>query len=343
MSELFNNRLRQIILLILVILLGLLLIKELYIFLPGFLGAVTMYIMLRGKYILLTQRKKWNPLLTNILFISGSLLIIALPFYFSIELVSGKISAILSDPSTIIKNATLIAQKVEELTGRTIITDENIKSLQDSVTGLVPILLTNTASLLGNILVMFFLLYYLLKNGGEIEGFLTRIIPLKKKNIVLLSKETKNMIKANAIGIPVLAIIQGIIAMLGYWIFGVNDFVLWGFVTGVFSMLPIIGTAVVWAPLCLYLLSLGESGKALGLLIYSVVIITNIDYIARLTILKKFMDIHPLITVFGVIVGINLFGFWGVIFGPLLFSYIILLSKIYFNEFGVMNANENPD
>mgnify|MGYP003461488408 FL=1 len=85
----------------------------------------------------------------------------------------------------------------------------------------------------------------------------------------------------------------------------------------------------------MYLYATGNSGQALGLLIYAVVLITNVDYVARLTILKKLMDVHPLVTIFGVIVGIGLFGFWGVIFGPLLISYFIILVKIYINEFGI--------
>lgn len=166
------------------------------------------------------------------------------------------------------------------------------------------------------------------------ERYLQRFIPLKEENVQLLSTETKNMIKANAIGIPVLAIIQGLIAAIGYWIFGVKDWGLWGFLTGVCSMIPIVGTALIWVPLTAYLFASDKTGHATGLLIYAVVLITNIDYVVRLTLLRKFMDVHPLITVLGVIIGIGLFGFWGVIFGPLLVSYFIILIRIYMNEFG---------
>ena len=150
----------------------------------------------------------------------------------------------------------------------------------------------------------------------------------------MLGNETKNMIRANAIGIPVLAILQGIIATIGYAIFGVNDFALWGFLTGVCSMIPIVGTAIIWVPLTAYFFAINNNSAGVGLLIYSAILITNIDYVVRLTILKKFMNVHPLITIFGVIVGIGLFGFWGVIFGPLFISYFIILVKIYVNEFG---------
>ena len=72
---------------------------------------------------------------------------------------------------------------------------------------------------------------------------------------------------------------------------------------------------------------------ASGLSIYSIIVTGNVDYITRLGLLKKMGDVHPMITVLGVIVGLNLFGFMGLIFGPLLVSYFIILVKIYLNEF----------
>jgi predicted PurR-regulated permease PerM len=102
-------------------------------------------------------------------------------------------------------------------------------------------------------------------------------------------------------------------------------------------MIPVVGTALIWLPLTAYFFATGNNYDGIGLLVYSLVFITHIDYVARLTLLKRFMDIHPLITIFGVIVGITLFGFWGVIFGPLLISYFIILVKIYINEFGEPN------
>ena len=81
---------------------------------------------------------------------------------------------------------------------------------------------------------------------------------------------------------------------------------------------------------------LGASGHISffsGLLIYSLIVTGNVDYLARVTLMKKIGNVHPLVTVFGVIVGLNLFGFMGFIFGPLIFSYSIILIKIYSHEF----------
>jgi predicted PurR-regulated permease PerM len=302
--------------------------------LPGFLGAITLYILLRETFFYLTIVKRRGKTLTALFFIFCSLIVIALPVYFSIQLLSSKLSYILNNQPQLIADAKLVGEKIYTLTGFQLLSDENIMAFQDQAAKIIPTVLNSSAAMLSNFAIMFFLLYFLLVNGRRTEKFLDRFIPLKEENIDLLGFETKSMIRANAIGIPVLAIIQGIIATIGYWIFGVEDYGLWGFLTGVFSMVPIVGTAVIWVPLTAYLFAIDKTGHAIGLLIYALVLITNIDYVVRLTLLKKFMDVHPLITIFGVIVGIGLFGFWGVIFGPLLISYFIILIKIYMNEFG---------
>ena len=334
MPSTFNNRLRQIILLLVIVLLAILLLNQLFVFLPGFLGAITLYILLRNSFNYLTIRKRWRKTGTAVLFILGSLVIIALPLYFSIRLISSELSILLNNSAELVADARLVGQKIYELTGVQLMTDENILTFQKQAATIIPSLLNSSASILSNFAVMFFLLYFMLVNGREIEKFLDRFIPLKEENIDMLSQETRNMIRANAIGIPILAIIQGVVATIGYWIFGVKDFALWGFLTGVFSMVPIVGSALIWAPLCIYLFAIDKTGKAVGLLLYAALLISNIDYVVRLTLLRKFMDVHPVITVFGVIVGLGLFGFWGVIFGPLLISYFVILIRIYMNEFG---------
>ena len=334
MPSIFNNRLRQIVLLLVIILLAILLLQQLYVFLPGFLGAITLYILFRETYYGLTIKKRWNKTMTALLLIFASLIAIALPLYFSIMLLTDKIAAILSNPVELIMDAKIVSQKIFDVTKVQLLSDENLLAFQKKATTIVPAILNSSANILSNFAVMFFLLYFLLINGRETEKFLDKFIPLKEENIDLLGNETKNMIRANAIGIPVLAIIQGIIATLSYWLFGVKDFMLWGFLTGICSMIPVVGTAIIWVPLVLYLYAINKSGAALGLLIFAAVIITNVDYVARLTILKRLMNVHPLVTIFGVIVGIGLFGFWGVIFGPLFISYFIILVKIYINEFG---------
>lgn len=334
MATAFNNRLRQIILLGIIILLALLLLGKLAVFLPGFLGAVTLYFLQRDLYNRLVILKRWHSGLTAIVFILFSILLIALPVLFTVRMVGTKLSQFLGRAGEIAAKARLVGARIEEWTGFSVFSENNIREFQTKAASIVPALLNSSLGILSNFAIMFFLLYFLLRSGRDTERFLSRVIPLKPENVDRLGSETRNMIRANAIGIPVLAVLQGLIATLGYALFGVEDYGLWGFMTGICSLIPIVGTMLVWGPLVAYFFAVGNTYSGAGLLLYSLILITNIDHVARLTILRKIMDIHPLITIFGVIVGLGLFGFWGVIFGPLLISYFVILVKIYLNEFG---------
>ncbi len=332
-KKIFNNRITQIVVLILIVLIAILLIKQLFVFLPGILGAITLYILSRSYFFQLIYKKKWKKGLTAMLFIVGFLIIIALPVYLSITLISPKVNEILQNQDKVVIAVQSAAQKLSMKIGTEVLSSENIKTAAQKITTFLPSLLSGTAATLANLFMMFFLLYFLFVGGIEMEKRINKIIPLKPQNINILASETKMMIKANALGIPIICVVQGIAATLGYLIFGVSDWGLWGFLTGIFAFFPFVGTMVIWVPLCLYMYAQGQVLPSVGLAIYSIVVTGNVDYVARIGFMKKMGDVHPLITIFGVIVGLNVFGFVGLIFGPLLISYFLILVKIYVNEF----------
>lgn len=329
----FNNRLRQIILLSLIILIGILILKHFYLFLPGVLGAVTLYILSRKSFLHLTEKKKWRPGWTALLYILGYLIIICLPVYLAVIMITPKLVALFNNPVQIMIAAQSFSHKIQNATGLELFNSTTLQNATRKIAGNIPLILTGTVNFLTNLILMFFVLYYMLLHGEEIEKYINNFIPLKPANRHMLSIETDIMIRANAIGIPLLAIIQGCVGALGYAIFGVKAFALWGFLTGVASLIPIVGTAIIWLPLTVYLLAINNIWQGVGMAIYAVVVISNIDYVARITVLRKIGNVHPVITIFGVIVGISMFGFLGLIFGPLLISYFIVLVRIYRNEF----------
>lgn len=341
-NSIFNNRLRQVLLIGLILLLTIVFINQLFIFFPGFLGAITLYILSRNAYHRLCIDKKWNKTATALLFILSSLILVAIPIYLTVSLVSPKINSLIGKQHEIFQGLQIISNKIEAYSGIELLSSKNTEALAEKVSAFIPDLLNSTAAILTNLIMLFFLLYFLLVNGKAIEKYLSTIIPLKSENVDILAHETTLMIRANAIGIPVICIVQGVFAAIGYLIFGVADWGLWGFMTGVFAFFPILGTMVIWAPLAIFVYSTGQSYQGIGLIIYSFVVTGNVDYITRLGLLKKMGNVHPLITVLGVIVGLRLFGFMGLIFGPLLISYFIILVKIYINEFTIpVNSIDN--
>lgn len=148
------------------------------------------------------------------------------------------------------------------------------------------------------------------------------------------------MVFSNAIGIPLVAIIQGITAFIGYSIFGVQDALLLGILTAIFSVIPILGSMLIWGSLSLYLLASGMQNSGIGVGLWGFFAVGSIDNIARFLLQKRIGNIHPLITIFGIIIGVSLFGFIGLIFGPLLLSMFILLVKIYTDEFGIAKVEK---
>ncbi len=332
----FNDRIRQILLLLLIIFLVALSFFELRLFMPGILGAITLYILSRGSYFQLVYNRKWKKGGAAFLFMLYYLVLLGIPVYLAVVLISPKINEVLSDPASVISNLKLAIVHMQEKAGITVISEKSLSGSLDKAIAFIPSILNSTLNLLTNLIVMLFFLYYMLYHGSEMEKTIVRMIPLKSESTSLLAAETKRMVRANALGIPLISIIQGLIATLGYYIFGVSEFGLWGLLTGIFAFFPVVGTMIVWVPLVLYMYASGDTWNATGLMIYSVIVTGNIDYLARITIMKRMGDVHPVVTVLGVIIGLSLFGFIGLIFGPLLVSYIIVLSKIYMNEFTTM-------
>jgi predicted PurR-regulated permease PerM len=333
MKKGFNNRIKQVLFLIFLLALVMVVLAELYTYLPGMLAAVTLYILSREKYFQIIYRRKWQRGWAAALFVLYYFLLIGLPVYLAITLISPKINAVMNDPTATIATAKTALLSMQDKLGFKFLSERSVNSAVEKVSSILPSLFTSTATVITNLTIMLFLLYYMLYSGSAMEKTLFRIIPLKDENTKLLAAETKTVIKSNAIGIPLISLIQGITAAIGYWIFGMDDVFLWGFLTGVFSFLPVIGTMIIWVPLCIYMYTTGDTGMAIGLTLYSAIVTANIDYFARISIMKKLGDVHPVITLFGIIVGLNLFGFIGLVFGPLLINYIIVLFTIYMNEF----------
>jgi len=336
----FNNRIRQVVLLIIIAFLGFLIVKELYVFLPGLMGALTFYILGRDRFFRLTEKRGWKPGLTAMLFIMGFLLVIAAPIYYAIVLVTPRINNVFGHADEFMTGLKALSDQVKLVTGQELFTAKNLDALQSNLAGYIPTFLNSSAMILSNLLVMFFVLYFMFTGGRTMEATVRNFIPLHQESVQALAHETRHMVKANAVGIPLISLIQGITAYIGYLIFGIEDALMWGFLTGVFAFFPIVGTMMIWVPLVIFLFSQGLNMPGTGLLIYSLIITGNVDYLARITLMKKIGDVHPLITIFGVIVGLQLFGFMGFIFGPLVFSYAIILVKIYAHEF--VDPNKTP-
>ena len=328
-----QNRIRQIFFLIVITMLGLLLFRELYTFIPALLGAITLYIIMRKWMFHLTMKKRWSKPWTAALLMFLSLIIILFPIGVLVNMVSAKVTFAVQHSNELITALKKIAADLEQRFDIEIVSDENINKLGNFISGGIPRLLSATFNTLGTIFFMYFILYFMLVNGRKMENNIYEHMPLRDENAAMLGKEVKNMVLSNAVGIPVIAILQGIVALIGYLIIGVKEPWFWFVVTCITAMLPVVGAALAYVPLAIIFFANGYTGKGIFMLIYGFGVIGLVDNIFRFTLAKKIGNIHPLVTVFGVIIGLSVFGFIGLIFGPLLISLFLLLLKIYSSEF----------
>src|SRR4030095_10961117 len=215
-----QNRIRQVFFILLIALLGLLLFLELYAFLPALLGAVTLYIVMRKWMFHLTFKKKWRKSLAAALLMFLSLIIILLPIAVLINMLSEKVTFAIQHSNELITALKTIVGDIEKKFDIEIVSDENINKLGNIISGGIPRMLGFTFNILGTIFFMFFILYFMLVNGRVMETSIYEHIPLKDENVAKLGKEVRNVVLSNAVGIPVIAILQCVVALIGYLIIG---------------------------------------------------------------------------------------------------------------------------
>lgn len=332
-NQISEIKIKQVFLLVVIIVLLGLICYHLSLFIPAVLGAITLYVISRKYNLYLQEEKNWKPWLASMVIILGTLVILILPIYFIGDLLVEK----LGNASAYMQKFNVFIDKIHDFiyskTNIDILSKDNLTKLKDNVGKFSSSALSGTFNTLTVVASMYFILYFMLEKPRLFERLLQSSAPLKKANINLLGEKIRKMVLANAIGIPVVAIGQGMIALIGYFIFGAPSPILLFALTCVGSMLPIVGAAIVYLPLCIFMIAEGQYGPGLGLATYCLIVVGLTDNLLRFTLLKKLENIHPLNTVFGIIMGINLFGFMGLIFGPILISITVLLIQVYRDEF----------
>ena len=328
-----QNQLRQVFFIIVILLMGIVLFLELSSFLPSLLGAITIYILLHKWMLWLTEKKKWRKGWTALLLMLFSFIVILLPVGLLADMLSSKVTYAIQHSDELVEALKKVVANIEQKFDITLASEKNINQLGGAIAQSLPKILGATFNTLTIILFMYFILYFMLVNGRKMEDALYEYIPLRDENVSRLGKEVNKMVMSNAIGIPLIALAQGLVGLVGYLIIGVKEPFFWFGVTCIAAMLPVIGAALAYIPLAIIFFANDQTGKGIAMLIFGFGIIGTVDNILRFTLLKRLGDVHPLTTVFGVIIGLSLFGFIGLIFGPLLISLFMLLLKIYSSEF----------
>jgi len=328
-----QNILRQVFFIVIILTLGLLLFIELSFFIPAVLGSLTLYILMRSRMHYLVEVKKWSKPKAAWLLMSLSFLIILLPFGILANLLTSKIVYAVEHSNQILDSLKNFSNEIKTRFGFAIADDTTINEIGPFIRKIIPQILNITVNTISIIGVLYFVLYFMLIYSRTLEDKLYEYIPLKDSNVDLIAKDIDTTVRASAIGIPLIALIQGVVGLAGYLVIGVQDPFLWFAITCITAMLPVVGAALAYVPLSIIFFAQGRNLQGGIMLVYGFGVIGLVDNLFRFILNKKLGNIHPLITVFGVIAGISMFGFIGLIFGPMLLSLFIVLLKVYSNEF----------
>ncbi|WP_290794260.1 AI-2E family transporter [Flavihumibacter sp. UBA7668] len=340
MSYLNSDKLRQVIFLLMLLLLGGILFFELRAFLPAVLGAFTLFILM-NRWMRVLVVRGWKPALAASALMLLSFMVIVLPIAGVISMLVNRLKKSGLHLQQAIGAIEKFIQNLEQQIGFQLISEQSLEKLGGLAAQELPLLLGATFNTLTTLIVMYFILYFMLMGGRTSEYNIFQWLPMSKKNQHQLQQQINSLVFSNAIGIPLIAVIQGVIGLGGYLIMGVKEPFLWFAITCIGSMIPIIGAAIAYIPLAIIFFAGGDTLRGVAMLIFGFGVIGTSDNVFRFWLQKKIGDVHPLITVFGVILGIDLFGFIGLVFGPLLISVFILLIRIYHLEFAEVIPAEN--
>lgn len=177
--------------------------------------------------------------------------------------------------------------------------------------------------------VTIFTFFFALRDGKKAIDYFKSFSPLKKETEDKFLRQFKDITNSVLIGHILVGVVQGICAGIGYFIFGVPNVILLTFLTSIVAVIPILGAWLVWLPVVIYLFVSGNTNAGIGLLIYGTFLVSLIDNVIRTLIVSKKTQINTGIVLIGMLGGLLVFGFLGLIIGPLILAYVILVLEIY--------------
>ena len=206
------------------------------------------------------------------------------------------------------------------------------KQIAGSISRFSPTLVLGTAGFFFSFFIMLVCIYFLFLEGPHLLKVFFSIAPMRESYVKRLLKEVKNTVEACVYGYLVTSLVQALLASFAFWISGIPGFAVLGTLTFFMSMVPIVGAAGVWLPICVVLFLNGQMSVGLFNVIWGVLVISGIDNILKPLIIQGKTSIHPLLVFFSLFGGIAWFGPLGILFGPVITSVLLATIKIYREE-----------
>jgi len=327
-----QEKINEYISLVLLVALGALIAVGLFPFLTSLLGAITLYFLFKPSTIWFEKKWKWSRTLAVTFVLILSFLIILLPCLLIAYSLAEKASEYLQNPQVILEQIKHLISAISRKFKIDLFSEANLETIKNSIGGYVSNFLSQTLSIIASIGIMYFLLYFMLLKSQEMEESVHKLLPYSDKEAKILKNELESHIFSNVLVTPLLALIQGICACILFWSCGLQEPFFWGIICGVFSFIPFVGSSLIWIPAGVFMISQNNTISGVVILTFGFLIIANVDNVFRFVLQKRFANIHPIVTVLGVIIGLQWFGLTGIIFGPVLISFFMILLKSYRND-----------
>lgn len=328
-----NHRINRYLFLAVIFIFALFLLFTLRAFFTAFLGAIIFYVLSKKPANWLISKKKWSKSLTAILVIVVSFFIFLIPVIIFGAMLIKKVQLFSSNMGNIYTPLRALDESIQKQFHIQLLSEQNLQQVQQFMNHFLTSALSGGLNALASITMMYFFLYFMLVNINRLEAAILHYLPFSRRKILVFGEELQAQTFSNAVGVPLVAFGQGFTAYIGYLICGVPDAGFWAILTGATSILPIIGTGLFWIPIAAYLVMQEQTWQAIFLTAWGILVMGTIDNVIRFILAKKMANVHPLVTVLGVIIGLQTFGITGLVFGPLIISYFIILMKIYYSDY----------
>jgi predicted PurR-regulated permease PerM len=293
-------------------------------------------------YRFILQKTK-KPQLSSALAIVLALVVMILPtIYLVSELVdqvSGAYNTFQAD------SLNRVGDYINRITnGRVDLNEETIaptlNQIRQSIVGLAPNILGSISEFLLGLFIMFFVMFYGFREGQIFISYLRDLLPLETELKDSLFYEMRTITQAVLYGQVLTALVQGGLGTLGLLVCGVNNWLFWGALMVIMALLPVLGTPLIWVPAAVGLILDGEVTRGVVLLVYGATIVMNIDNFLRPKLVSSQTKVHPVLILIGVLGGLKVFGFIGMLVGPLILAMLMALIKFYEQHY--MQRNKAP-
>ncbi|HVK58341.1 MAG TPA: AI-2E family transporter [Candidatus Kapabacteria bacterium] len=187
----------------------------------------------------------------------------------------------------------------------------------------------NTFTFFLNVFVMLYLLFFLLRDGKQIYERIRNALPLRNEHQRSLFNKFTVVIRATIKGNLVVAVLQGGLGGLIFWLLGIQGALMWAALMTILSLLPAVGAAVIWLPVAIYLLASGEVWRGVILMVYGVVVISLVDNLVRPILVGKDTRMPDYLVLISTLGGISVFGVNGFVLGPVVAAMFLAVWDIF--------------